>query len=93
MLAIERRRENHARIEADGKVLVSELAKDFSVTEETIRRDLERLDKEGLVSKTYGGAVSKQNAALDLPYKIRIGVNVEEKQRISDKAASLIHDG
>ena len=93
MLAIERRREILSRIEADGKVLVSELAKDFSVTEETIRRDLERLDKEGLVSKTYGGAVSKQNAALDLPYKIRIGVNVEEKQRISDKAASLIHDG
>jgi DeoR/GlpR family transcriptional regulator of sugar metabolism len=78
MLAIERRREILSRLSADGKVLVSELARDFGVTEETIRRDLERLDREGLVSKTYGGAVSKQNSALDLPYNIREGVNVPQ---------------
>ena len=92
MLAIERRREILARIDAEGKVLVSELAKEFSVTEETIRRDLERLDKEGLASKTYGGAVSNQFTA-DLPYKVRIRVNVEEKQRLSEKTAALIRDG
>ena len=66
MLAIERRREILARLSANGKVLVAELAKDFDVTEETIRRDLEKLDKEGLVSKTYGGAVSKHSSAIDL---------------------------
>ena len=48
MLAIERRREILARLSVNGKVIVSELAKDFDVTEETIRRDLEKLDKEGL---------------------------------------------
>ena len=93
MLAIERRREILARLSVDGKVIVSELAKDFDVTEETIRRDLERLDKEGLVSKTYGGAVSKQNPALDLPYNIREGVNVLQKQKISDEVSELINDG
>ena len=65
MLAIERRREILSRLSVDGKVLVSELSRDFGVTEETIRRDLERLDREGMVAKTYGGAVSKQNSALD----------------------------
>ena len=50
MLAIERRREILERLRIDGKVLVSELAKAFDVTEETVRRDLEKLDKEGLVS-------------------------------------------
>lgn len=93
MLAIERRKEILSRLEAEGKVLVSELAKSFSVTEETIRRDLEKLDREGLASKTYGGAVSKHTATLDLPYKIRIGVNVEEKQKIADTVASMISDG
>ncbi len=93
MLAIERRREILARLENDGKVIVAELSKDFNVTEETIRRDLEKLDKEGLVSKTYGGAVSKHSSALDLPYKVRIGVNVAEKQKISETVANMIGDG
>ena len=93
MLAIERRREILARLAVEGKVIVSELARDFEVTEETIRRDLERLDKEGLVSKTYGGAVSKHNTALDLPYNIREGVNVFQKQKISDEVAALVNDG
>ena len=93
MLAIERRREILTRLGSEGKVIVSELAKDFDVTEETIRRDLERLDREGLVSKTYGGAVSKLNSGFDVPYNIRETVNVEEKQAIADKIVELIGDG
>ncbi len=93
MLAIERRREILARMRMDGKVIVSELARDFEVTEETIRRDLDRLDKEGLVSKTYGGAVAKQTSTLDLPYNVRESVNVEQKQLIAEKVARLIQDG
>ncbi|MBQ9086575.1 MAG: DeoR/GlpR transcriptional regulator [Clostridia bacterium] len=92
MLAIERRREILTRLMADGKVIVAELARDFGVTEETIRRDLERMDKEGLVSKTYGGAVSKQNSGLDLPYNVRESVNVPEKKEIAEKIAELVHD-
>ena len=93
MLAIERRREIIARLATNGKVIVTELARDFCVTEETIRRDLEKLDKEGLVSKTYGGAVSKHSPALDLPYNIRESVTVAEKQRIANKIAESIEDG
>ena len=93
MLAIERRREILNRLGVSGKVLVSELSRDFGVTEETIRRDLEKLDAEGLAAKTYGGAVSRQNPALDLPYNVRAGFNVAQKQIISDIVASLIHEG
>ena len=93
MLAIERKREILARLATDGKVIVSELARNFDVSEETIRRDLEKLDHEGLASKTYGGAVAKHNSALDLPYNVREGVNVLEKQAISEKVAELISDG
>ena len=93
MLAIERRREIIERLTSNGKVIVSELAREFDVTEETIRRDLERLDREGLASKTYGGAVSKHQSTPDLPYNVREGVNVKEKQQIADKLCDLIRDG
>lgn len=93
MLAIERRREILSRLNSSGKVLVAELAKDFGVTEETIRRDLEKLDAEGLAAKTYGGAVAKHNSAIDLPYNVREGVNVTQKQIIAELSSSLIKDG
>ncbi len=93
MLAIERRRTVLKKLESDGKVIVSELALEFGVTEETVRRDLERLDRDGLVSKTHGGAVSKQNGMLDLPYNVREGENVSAKKSIAKKCAELISDG
>ena len=93
MLAIERRREIFARLNVNGKVIVTELAKEFDVTEETIRRDLDKLEKEGLASKTYGGAVTIQNSSVDLPYNVREVANVEEKKLIAEKFSELIQDG
>ena len=93
MLAIERRREIIAKLTLDGKVIVSELAREFGVTEETIRRDLEKLDQDGLASKTHGGAVPVLNPTIDLPYSVRESANVVQKQAIAEKIAELIGDG
>ncbi|MBQ8005925.1 MAG: DeoR/GlpR transcriptional regulator [Clostridia bacterium] len=93
MLVIERRRKIISKLNLSGKVIVSELAKEFDVTEETIRRDLEKLDKEGLASKTYGGAVLRGASAPSLPYNVRESVNVEQKQQIAEKLGELIRDG
>lgn len=93
MLAIERRREILARLTSDGKVIVTSLAREFGVTEETIRRDLEKLDREGLASKTYGGAVSIHPSAPDLPYNVRESVNVKQKQAIAEKICGMVADG
>ncbi len=60
MLAIERKNEILAILQKEQRVLVSELSKRYEVTDETIRRDLEKLEKEGFVKRTYGGAVSYQ---------------------------------
>ena len=68
MLAIERRNRILAKLTMEGKVLVSDLSREFGVTEETIRRDLEKLEKEGLATKTYGGAVRTENMKADLPF-------------------------
>ena len=60
MLAIERKNEILAILQKEQRVLVSELSKRYDVTDETIRRDLEKLESEGYVKKTYGGAVLNQ---------------------------------
>lgn len=92
MLAIERRKLIISKLEAEGKVIVSELAKEFDITEETVRRDLEWVEGEGLATKIYGGAILK-TGALDIPYNIRKSVNVEEKKKIAEKIAERITDG
>lgn len=93
MLAIERRNAILSKLFTDGKVIVSELSAEFDVTEETIRRDLEKLDNDGLAKKTYGGAVVVQNFNTDLPHSVRKRANVEQKQIIAEKVSSLIKDG
>ena len=61
MLPIERRNEILQKLMLDGRVVVSELAERYGVTEETIRRDLEKLEADGYAKKTYGGAVRSDN--------------------------------
>ncbi len=93
MLAIERRNAILTRLSLEGKVVVSDLSREFSVTEETIRRDLEKLEQDGLARKTYGGAVKNENFNIDLPFHVRKQTNVASKQRIAAQIGEMIHDG
>ncbi len=93
MLAIERRNTILAALREDKHVVVSELAKLFDVSEETVRRDLDKLEKEGLVVKTYGGAVISENNSAELPYVVRKKANVAAKQKIAELAAGIVSDG
>ena len=90
MLAIERRNQILATLEIERRVLVSELAKKYAITEETIRRDLEKLENEGLLKKTYGGAVVVDNLSAELPYKMRAETNKTQKLAIAEKIYKLI---
>ena len=56
MLALERRNLILEKLQEEKRVVVSELSQLYSVSEETIRRDLDKLEKEGLATKSYGGA-------------------------------------
>ena len=53
-LSIERKNIILEKLNREKKVVVSALAREFSVSEETIRRDLEKLEKEGFAIKSYG---------------------------------------
>ncbi len=93
MLAIERRNAILEKLQAERRVVVSELSILFDVSEETIRRDLEKLENEGYAIKSYGGAVLNENANLDLPFNIRKNKNVIGKQKIAELLSDIIHDG
>ncbi len=93
MLPIERKNEILSKLMLDGKVVVSDLALLYSVTEETIRRDLEKLESEGFAKRTYGGAVKSDSMTAELPYTVRKLTNVEGKKYIAEKIGNLIQDG
>ena len=77
----------------DGKVIVSDLSRLYGVTEETIRRDLDKLEKEGFAKKIYGGAIKNENVNTELPYMVRKQTNVEKKKYIASLIGSMIKDG
>ena len=93
MLAIERQNKILANLQINQTALVSELSKEYSVTEETIRRDLEKLEKRGLIKKTYGGAVFGHDVSLDIPFRSREPGNQDDNMHIAKLAASQIKDG
>lgn len=93
MLAIERRNKILAILQKESRVVVSDLSKVFNVTEETIRRDLEKLEKDGFAKKAYGGAIINESVNVDLPFTVRKTTNVSGKQKIAEIIASLIEDG
>lgn len=93
MLAIERRNEILMKLQAERRVVVSELSQLYDVSEETIRRDLEKLVNEGVAIKSYGGAVINENANLEVPFNIRKNYNVVGKQKIAEQIAAMVKDG
>ncbi len=93
MLAIERRNEILLRLQKEKRVVVSELSQHYQVTEETIRRDLEKLENDGLVVKSYGGAVLNEQNIVGLPFDVRKNQCVAEKQKIAGLVADLVREG
>jgi DeoR/GlpR family transcriptional regulator of sugar metabolism len=92
VLAVERRIKVLERIAADQAVEVSSLAREFEVSEMTIRRDLRRLDRDGFVRRTYGGAttrVVRAAVAFEATQNARMLHHAQEKRRIALRAADL----
>lgn len=93
MLLAERRQVILDRVRATSRVVVGELSAEFGVSEETIRRDLEWLEQEGIAVRTYGGAVLKNNDQAPPPYATRKNTNVEGKVAIARRLAGMIRNG
>ena len=77
-------------LEENGKVLVKELAEKFSVTEDSIRKDLAALEQDGKLKRTYGGAVVIREKLHVAEAIKRRTLDVEAKRKIAAAAFKLI---
>ncbi|MFD6443433.1 DeoR/GlpR family DNA-binding transcription regulator, partial [Peribacillus sp. NPDC060186] len=93
MLVAERQRKIVELVNERLSIRVSELSDVFNVTEETIRRDLERLEKEELLRRSHGGAVSIEKNNTETPYTEREILNSSEKKVIALEGVKLINPG
>lgn len=98
MLASERFTKIIEMTNEKGFIATKELAANLNVTETTIRRDCEELEKDGFLIRVHGGAKSiKQNLILsnndEIMMSERTNIHYQEKDIVAKKAASFVHDG
>jgi DeoR family transcriptional regulator, aga operon transcriptional repressor len=74
------------------RLSVTEIVKQFSISEATARRDLESLTLQGKAQRVHGGVISVEQAPPELPILERENEQWEEKIRIGRAAASLVAD-
>ena len=72
---------------------ISELSERFNVTKMTIRRDLNRLDREGHVRKTRGGAVLAERMIFEFDFRRRRERQAAAKLAIAQEARKMAHEG
>jgi DeoR family fructose operon transcriptional repressor len=75
---------------AAGRVDVAALADDFSVTPETIRRDLTTLERQGLVRRVHGGAILAERLSFEPGLATHDAVQTTEKERIAKAALAEV---
>ncbi len=93
LIPAQRRERIHEYLVAHKIVSTTLLCEMLDVSDATIRRDLEWLEKDGLVERTHGGAILNERLNLEPEYQQRAQRSPEEKSQIGALAASLIEDG
>lgn len=80
-------------LEGQKFVSVNHICQTLDVSEMTIRRDLDYLQKRGYLTRTRGGAIAKQDDEVEPLFLQRSKINADKKEIIAQKAASLIEKG
>jgi DeoR/GlpR family transcriptional regulator of sugar metabolism len=94
MLQLERQEKILQFINEKKKAHTDQLARQFSVSRVTIRRDIDILAQRGLLFKTHGGAVSSNSTFLhEIPYSGKAVINAAAKRAIGRAAARFIEPG
>jgi DeoR family fructose operon transcriptional repressor len=91
----ERRRLILIHLRQHGRVSVKDLSDRLAVSAVTIRQDLRALESDGLLERTYGGAVKAEMPSLmpELSFHVRMGKKRSQKDAIAQSAVALVHDG
>ena len=80
-------------LQENAHVRVAEFSEYLGVSEATVRRDLDRLQQQGWLERTHGGAFLVERAAPEPPVLQRKSENADEKRRIGELVAALIQEG
>lgn len=89
----ERRQAILRQVEQVGRVSVAELSQVLGVSEVTIRADLQALAERKLVVRTHGGAIPAGSGMYELALAMRQQRQVQEKSRIGQAGAAMVHNG
>lgn len=89
----ERHRKIVEIVQDEGQITIQDICKHFSVSDMTARRDLNALDRKGLLRRIHGGAVASLGRSYEPPLQTRQAKNLASKQAIGLKAAELIYNG
>ena len=93
MLSAERKIRIAEIVNRDGGIRTSQLSELFNVSEMTVLRDLAELERQGILTRVYGGAVSSRNFFSETPNVVREKIRITEKNKIASLAVQLIQDG
>ncbi|MCP4020742.1 MAG: DeoR/GlpR transcriptional regulator [Desulfobacteraceae bacterium] len=93
LIPVDRQARIQKLIEEKGVVKVTELNKLFNVTELTIRRDFDILEKKGVLERTHGGAILRHRVKVEPLYAEKNQKYRSQKERIGMAVSSLINDG
>jgi DeoR family transcriptional regulator, aga operon transcriptional repressor len=88
--AADRRHAILARVAEEQTIRVGELARELGCSEMTIRRDIRRLERDGFLRQTYGGATAHITRSFDISFNARALLAAREKRLIGMRAAALI---
>jgi len=80
-------------IQQEKSVSVERISELFNISLITVRRDLERLQEQGYISKVHGGALIRDSLIPEPVFNVNIKLNQEEKNRIAIEAAKRINNG
>ncbi len=90
LYAEERQQRILTQARGDGRVEVASLSAEFGVTQETVRRDLDRLERQGLLRRVHGGAIPSGHLSFEPGLSQRDALASSEKSRIARAAVSLL---
>jgi DeoR family transcriptional regulator, aga operon transcriptional repressor len=94
LLNEERRRAIREILERNGRVLVTEIARQFHTSQVTVRKDLDVLQSQGLIHRTHGGALPAREGALEDPtLREKEKLQRAQKLRIAEAAVRLVKEG
>ena len=93
MIGTQRQNEILEYIKRHGSISVKEIVKKFYISEATARRDLDALERSGIIRRVFGGATLVIGSDKQVPLFVRERENEKEKDYLCQKAASLVSNG